>query len=268
MRPAEAVALIRAGSEGLLRRIGLFERRCVHCLAPFVPASVEETDGMPLWQRECSQLLCASCRKLVIRREEGFCPYCGEPSPVADAPCMPCEKCLRRLPPWDGFLFLGIYEGCLRDMVLKGKFGGGLPSLEALGRMLGGICREEYEVSQRPDVIIPMPLHRKRLVSRGFSQCVELCRPLARAIGVPVRNDLLFRDGESAPQAMQTKATRLELRQVFRASPEVEGMGILLVDDVVTTGATMTRAVECLKQAGARRVDVLAAARASINAQG
>ena len=255
---------LKDGVFRILREAGLAERRCACCLAPFTPP---EDGGAPLlqpWMREAEALFCPECRPSFVRREAGYCPWCGEPSPVKDAPCMPCGRCLRRLPPWDGYLFFGVHEGPLREMVLRGKFGGGLPALDALGRLLAEVCREEYSAAPLPDAIVPLPLHRKRLLARGFSQCAELCRPVSRAIGVPVRNDLLFRNTETAPQAMRTKQERLGLAQVFRASPEAAGLHILLVDDVVTTGTTMERAAECLKAAGAARVDAASVSRASM----
>ena len=210
-----------------------------------------------------SRIFCPDCQPRFPRREAGYCPHCGEPSAVADAPAVPCGECLQKLPPWNEFLFYGLYEGELRELILSGKFGGGLDALHALGLLLAEVCTEHYSAALPPQVVVPLPLHPSRLRERGLDQCLEMARPVAKALGIPVRTDLLRRVAASVPQSTLDRENRKKLRQPFGASPEVSGLRILLLDDVCTTGATLTRATECLLEAGAFSVDVLAAARAS-----
>ncbi len=197
------------------------------------------------------------------RREAGYCPHCGEPSAIADAPLVPCGECLRKLPPWNDFLFCGIYEGALRDLILSAKFGGSLSSLDALGRMLAERCAEHYASALVPQIVVPVPLHVSRLRERGLDQCLELARPLAKALNIPLRGDLLWKVLATRPQEGLSRERRCELRQPFAASPELRGLRILLLDDVCTTGSTLSRATECLLEAGAASVDVAVLARAS-----
>ncbi|MBQ4615495.1 MAG: ComF family protein [Mailhella sp.] len=245
--------LFRRGISALRSFCALDECRCSFCREPFVPASE------PAVQR----LFCPSCRTSFLRREAGFCPHCGEPSAVDDAPVVPCGECLQQLPPWDDFLFYGIYEGSLRELILKAKFGGSLSALNALGKLLAELCAEHYTSAPLPHVIVPVPLHPSRLRERGLDQCLELVRPLAKALHLPIAGDLLFRVIATNPQARLSRELRRELRQPFEASPEVCGLRILLVDDVCTTGATVRRAAECLLAAGAASVSVAVVARAS-----
>lgn len=235
------------------RFFGLDERRCVLCREPFAS---EEVGAL-------TEMLCPDCRALLRRRTAGFCPHCGEPFALDEAPLMPCGSCLQTLPPWDSFLFFGLYEGALRELVLSAKFGGSLPALQFLGRIMAELCVEQYASTAKPHGIVPVPLHRSRLRERGFNQSIELARPVARALGIPLWKEGLVRVAATVPQASLKREQRRELRQPFSASPEVLGRRILLLDDVCTTGATLARAAQCLLEAGAARVDVVVAARTS-----
>lgn len=249
-----------------LRALGLLERRCAACREPFEPPASPDSP-VPEVEEVLAQLFCPDCRKRLRPRTTGFCPYCGEPSLLEDAPCMPCDHCLRALPPWREFLFFGVYDDLLRDLVLRAKFGGSLAVLDALGRVFAAVCANHYAVTSRPDVIVPMPLDRARLRSRGFNQCREMVRRASSVLGVPVRVDLLVKTISLTPQSLLNREQRSLMQQPFKASDEVKGLHVLLVDDICTTGATMERAAERLLEAGARRVDAAVLARASRHAQ-
>ena len=247
---------VRNAASFLARFCALRERRCAVCHEPFMP----EEDGTAL-----PALFCPSCRPSFRRREAGYCPHCGEPSALADAPVVPCGECLQKLPPWNEFLFHGIYEGALRELVLRGKFNGALDALDAAGRMLASLCVEHYSAALPPQVLIPLPLHPSRLRARGLDQCLEMARPVAKALGIPLRGDMLRRISAAVPQASLDREARKKLRQPFEASPEVAGLRVLLLDDICTTGATLTRATEALLAAGALSVDVVVVARTSLH---
>ena len=252
-RPGLLQSLFSFGKNRLsfLSRVCLLEeRRWVCCREPFLP------DGHAV-----SRIFCPECMPRFPHREAGFCPHCGEPSAVADAPVVSCGECLQKLPPWNEFLFYGIYEGELRELILSGKFGGGLDALHSLGLLLAEVCTEHYSAALPPQAIAPLPLHPSRLRERGLDQCLEMARPVAKALGIPIRTDL--RVSASVPQSTLDRENRKKLRQPFEAAAEASGLRILLLDDVCTTGATLARATECLLSAGAFSVDVLVAARAS-----
>ena len=248
--------VVRKAASFFAHVCSLGERRCASCHEPFLP----EEDGTAL-----PALFCPACRSAFRRREAGYCPHCGEPSSLTDAPVVPCGECLQKLPPWNDFLFHGIYEGVLRELILRGKFNGSLDALDLLGRMLAVLCKEHYSTALPPQVLIPLPLHQNRLRERGLDQCLEMARPLAKALGIPLRPDMLRRVSAAAPQASLDREARKKLRQPFVASPEVAGMRVLLLDDICTTGATLSRATEALLEAGALSVDVAVVARTSLH---
>jgi len=251
--------LLRGGAHAriLLEKAGFFESRCTACLEPFVPSR----------EKVAHRFLCPSCRTHLERRRLGFCPYCGEPSALADAPCMPCGECLQKLPPWQEFLFFGLHEGLLRQLLLRGKLGGDLAALEFLGTLLAERCEEHYEAAPKPDFILPVPVHEQRLRERGFNQCRELARPMGRILGLPVYESILERVHDSGSQTHRSREERRQFHQPFALSEKekgaVEGRHILLLDDVCTTGSTLRRAVECLLRAGAVRIDAVVLARTS-----
>lgn len=259
----------RYGAGAILRRaeawLGLKERRCTACREPFVPVLTETGSGPSFVEDVLNSEFCPACRKRLKRRESGFCPYCGAPSALEDAPCMPCARCLEKLPPWHDFLFFGVYGGLLREMLLRAKFSGSLADLRVLGRLLAAVCAEHYAAAPLPDVVVPVPLDSVRLRRRGFNQCRELSRSLSASLKLPVCTDILVKTGQVLPQEALNREQRLQMKQPFAVARSVEGEHVLLVDDVCTTGTTLRRAAECLLKAGASGVDVVVLARASLH---
>jgi len=231
----------------------LRERRCASCLEPFLP----ERDAAGAEAR----FLCPDCRGRLTRRTAGYCPYCGEIYALEDAPCMPCGSCLQKLPPWSDFFFYGVHAGLLRELILRAKFGGNLPLMDFLGHILAELCEEHYSVTVKPDALVPVPLHTARLRGRGFSQCYEMARAAQKITGIRALPDLLEKFVRTPSQVEKSREERMKLEQVFRVAERVDGMRLLLFDDVCTTGATLRRAAECLLAAGAERVEVVVLSR-------
>ncbi len=216
------------------------------------------------------RLLCPDCAARLAPRLGGFCPWCGDPAADPEAPPLVCLACRTSGRPWDGFAFHGRYEGTLRDLVLGFKFHGRLDQ----GRLLAGLLAEAcLRAASRtgpgameppgPEVIVPVPLFPRRLGWRGFNQSLALARGLGRVLGRPVAAEGLARIRDTTPQSLLPGPRRLDnLRGAFAADPAVAaGRRVLLVDDVMTTGATVDTAARALRAAGAVRVDVAVVAR-------
>jgi ComF family protein len=133
----------------------------------------------------------------------------------------------------------------------------------AAGRVLAALWQREL-VADRPQLLVPMPLHPARLRQRGYNQALELARPLARALHVPVRHDLLSRTRSTRAQTeLGAIARRRNVRGAFAAKPGVAWPEhVALLDDVMTTGATLAECARVLRRAGVRRIDVWSLARA------
>jgi len=256
---------------GLSARLLLNERRCAACHHPFIPQKNEDF---------CSECLAAISRKSVR------CPACGKKLDGTAAAL--CGECLRRPPPWDALALNGDYEGILRHAILRAKFAADAAALAALGKELASAClrsRQDWEPRWRTAVqaqskaeipaeqasagplpfmaIIPVPLHPVRLRQRGFNQSQELALAMSDILDIPVRENLLERIVDTPSQRGKNPAQRhANMSGVFHASPDVRGGSFLLVDDVLTTGATLSAATNALKTAGAYWVAVAVAARA------
>ena len=117
--------------------------------------------------------------------------------------------------------------------------------------------------AEQPDALIPLPLHRKRLRSRGFDQTLELAKPLASAMRIPLLDDVLLRVRDTAPQSrLDAPARRRNLRRAFAVRPDITlPAHVALIDDVMTTGATLHAAANALLRAGVARVDAWVCAR-------
>ena len=128
---------------------------------------------------------------------------------------------------------------------------------------LSQLLLEKAALAPRPDLLIPLPLHPVRLKERGYNQSFELASPLAKQLQLPLRQDILDRKINTEHQARLPLAERQKnMRNAFYARKNVAGMHIAIVDDVMTTGASLNAAALCLKKAGAARVDAWILARA------
>lgn len=204
--------------------------------------------------------LCAECHADLPWNDRA-CARCALPLP---APAAQCGQCLASPPPFVACLAPLRYAASLDRLLPRFKFHAGL----AEGRLLAELILQR--VSKRDvqtcDLLVPLPLHRRRLGHRGYNQALELGRPLARAWDVPLVPEALHRRRATAAQTeLDAAARRRNVRGAFAAVTErVHGRRILLLDDVITTGATVREAAATLLAAGAVEVRVLAAARAPL----
>jgi ComF family protein len=203
--------------------------------------------------------LCGACAK-DLRTHDHACPICGEALPPALAG-HPCGRCLKRPPGFDRTRCAWPFEHPLDGVIRRFKFGGEL----ALGRWLAErwLHAVTIDVQACPDVLVAIPLGSQRFAERGFNQARELLRVWAPALGCAVRDGALVRKRETAAQsALDRAARRRNVRNAFVWLGAPPPPHVVLVDDVMTTGATLDAAARVLKRAGAKRVDVWVLARA------
>lgn len=176
-----------------------------------------------------------------------------------------CQTCTLFPPVTDTIRFLWEYDGLARDLIRTIKY---RPSL-SLATLAGGLLCDAAPsmfATTRWDLIIPVPSSHAMFHKRLFHPCTELARPVARALNIPVIHALKHNSAR-APQASLTHEERLRnLRTIFTVAArcDLRGARVLLVEDVITTGATITAAAAILKCAGARQIDVLALARTRV----
>lgn len=198
-----------------------------------------------------------------------LCPACTEALPWNASACLRCAlplptpgccgACLQRPPPMDETHAVFVYGFPLDRLVPRLKFHNDL----AAGRLLSELMVEALSVLPRPRALVPVPLHDTRLSRRGYDQALELAAPLARRLQVPLLADALVRTRATSPQSeLDAVARQRNLRRAFgiRADSLLPDH-VVLVDDVMTTGATLEAAAKTLLRAGVSRVDAWVCAR-------
>lgn len=214
----------------------VYPPRCAACGAPSGPAA-----------------FCPLCEEALEPVPPG-CRRCGLPGPDEV-----CGGCLAHPPAFDGLQAGGLYGGPLGDAVRGLKYGGRAAAARPLGGWLAGRVRLPPGAA-----VVAIPLARGRRTARGYDQAALLAGHLAAAAGATRLRAALRRVRETPPQVGRSRAARARnVAGAFRAEARmVAGRDLVLVDDVVTTGATADAAAAALKAAGARSVAVVALARA------
>ncbi len=208
-------------------------------------------------------LLCDDCRPTVIDRLPA-CPRCAADVPETLAGGSSCPQCRRPAPQFQFAVRLGRYAGALRSAILAIKHGSAEPLAAALGRLLADE-RGDILAAQHFDVVVPIPMHWTRRLVRGINNPDVLARRLAERLGIPAAGHLLRRRRHTRPQTGLTRGFRLDnVRGAFRARrhADLPGARVLVVDDVMTTGATAGEAARELRAAGAEFVGAAVLARA------
>lgn len=207
--------------------------------------------GEPGYERD----LCAAC-ELTLPWNDTACLRCALPLAL---PAPACGACLRAPPPLAETRAAFVYGFPLDRLLPRLKFHDGL----AAGRLLSQLMAQTFARAGRPDAIVPVPLHRARLRERGYDQTLELARPLAQTLDLPLRPDVLQRCKATVPQSrLDATARRRNLRDAFQAVPVPDMPAhVALFDDVMTTGATLHAAAKALRRAGVRRIDAWVCAR-------
>ncbi|WP_193557764.1 ComF family protein [Rhodanobacter glycinis] len=200
--------------------------------------------------------LCADCAA-ELPRNRSCCARCALPL-ATPAAC--CGECQRRTPPWEAAWAPFRYGWPLDRLEARYKFGADL----AAGRVLSTLWRCEPCPVELPQLLLTVPLHRSRLRQRGYNQALELARPLARELALPLRQDALQRVRRTAAQTeLDARGRRRNMRGAFVLGADVAlPAHVAILDDVMTTGATLAECARVVRRAGVQRVDVWALARA------
>ncbi|MEA3299871.1 MAG: ComF family protein [Pseudomonadota bacterium] len=200
--------------------------------------------------------LCPGCEAALPVLGPG-CPRCAIPLPT---PAL-CGECLRQPPAFARVIACHSYGPPVKGLILALKQRRDLAAGRVLGELLAARIAATLPADDRPDLLVPVPLHWRRRLGRGFNQALELARPVAAALGIALAPGLARRIRHLTQEDLGRDARRRQLRGAFRVTRPLAGERIALVDDVVTTTGTARALADALRRAGAGRVEVWCMAR-------
>lgn len=185
------------------------------------------------------------------------CPRCALPLAVN----LDCGQCQSTTPPYSRCIAPFLYSYPI-DLLLKAaKFSGRLHYLKVLGQIMAASIGPRLET--RPECLIPVPLHSRRLFARGYNQALELARPVSERLAIPLLPNACIRVRHTDPQArLPASVRRIHLLDAFATMGRLPYRHIAILDDVVTTGSTAAALSTILLAAGTAKVEVWALARA------
>ena len=203
--------------------------------------------------RPFGAVICDGCADRFSYIREPVCPCCGKE--LAEGTPGLCEGCRRIENGLSGGAALFHYDGTARASMAKFKYEGRCEYADFYVQELLARYREKI-LSWKPQLIVPVPVHKSRLKERGYNQAAEVAVRLGEALGIPMDQDLLLREKKTAAQKELGAGERAEnLKGAFTVAHDAAGIErVLLVDDIFTTGLTVKNCTEALKAAGIREV--------------
>jgi ComF family protein len=219
----------------------IYPPRCIFCteIIPF-----QEERG-----------ICKRCRNTLPFIEGKVCQKCGKPIQDSDHRTT-CFDCIKNSHVYDRGWAVFAYEGMVKDAIYRFKYGGH----KEYGKYLGKLMAEKikYQISEEGfDLIIPIPIHKRRKKERGYNQAEELAKSISSELGIPMDPFILARVKETSPQSGLSIVQRQNnIKKAFKIDDTINlhQMKILLIDDIYTTGTTINYCADLLKERGAKKV--------------
>jgi ComF family protein len=191
--------------------------------------------------------ICQACLRDLPGGGQARCPVCAIDMPEPEV----CGNCLRQHPPFQHARSAFSYGFPLDAAIQRLKYA---PDLQ-LAAPLAALLAQAVRTEPRPDLVVPMPASPRRLRSRGFNQAAELARGVAAALALPLALNAVVRSTEAVPQAGLSLAERARnVRGAFRCDSDLSGLRIAVVDDVLTSGASLAELARALRRRGASAV--------------
>jgi ComF family protein len=237
----------------------LFPSRCIFCQRTLVQPAFKGLDANPHIE------ICEDCFR-ILPHNDCCCVRCALPLAEEAGAAVLCGRCIKKAPAFDYVYSLFRYEDDIIRLVHQLKFSEKITCARSLGEMLLLQLQAKLpNVKQQPDCLLPVPLHPARLRRRGFNQSIEIARIISRRLQIPIEYDAVIRQRKTTSQTgLDVRQRQKNIRGAFEVVTEIKAKHILIIDDVMTTGATVNELARVLKKNNVARVGVLSAARAPL----
>ncbi|WP_058485998.1 ComF family protein [Defluviitalea phaphyphila] len=199
--------------------------------------------------------ICDDCKKSLPFIKEKVCQKCGKPIDNIEERNT-CFDCIKYPPIYDKGWALLVYEGIVRDMIYRFKYGGHKEYAVYLGVLMANKIKNE-NIKEKFDLIIPIPMHLKKKRIRGYNQSEELAKIISKQLKIPIDITILTRIKETKPQSgLSITQRKNNLKKAFKIkqNTDLKGKKILLIDDIYTTGSTINTCANILKKKGVKKV--------------
>lgn len=243
MMPAEGMCWVGKQVSQLIDLF--FPPSCLVCHASFSQTSTHS--------------ICCSCLSQICPLSDASCSCCALPFSSSAGSSHLCADCIRQPPPYTKVYAAGLYAGTLKLALQQFKYSGVI----SLDRFLADLLQAQLPDLSGEEILVPVPLHPRRLRQRCYNQSLLLAKALAYYLQIPLEKTMLARTIDShSQQGLDARQRALNLRGAFACTRKLSGETVLLIDDVMTTGATLASCSQTLLNAGARKVVVGVVARA------
>jgi ComF family protein len=203
--------------------------------------------------------LCEICYRHLPRNNQ-FCLQCGQIMAVDLATSAHCGQCISSSPAFDETFAPFIYQDEIKYLITSLKFGADYKNARLLGQLLAQHLPTHVE---KPELILPVPLHKSRYRERGFNQSIEIARTISKTMQIPIDLNSCQRQRNTTQQsALAAKQRKKNMKNAFVLKKPISAQHVVILDDVMTTGSTVNELAKVLKKAGVKRVDVWVCARA------
>ena len=210
-----------------------------------------------LCHEACVDILCQPCMQALPRQPSASCAVCAKQLPNKQTQC---GDCFKKQPYFDYTQAIFRYQSPLKHLIHHAKYNEDL----AILRKLAYLMAEQIHFESPPDIVLPVPLHSRRLISRGYNQSHQIAKIITRRHGLILKSDACVRIRDTPMQIkMKLKQRPRNVRNAFQLNAwQAEWQHVVIVDDVMTTGSTVNEMARILKKQGVKKVGVWCCARA------
>jgi competence protein ComFC len=205
--------------------------------------------------------LCDDCKDKLPYIEGPVCRRCAIPLEAASDDSV-CGACLANPPVFQKTFAPFLYSGFIKDLILESKFNKKYYYINRLMAIVKNDIELKLGILKGAQAIIPVPLSRKRLIERGYNQALIIANELSRFLNIPVKKDLILKSKDVPPQANLSRGERFKnIKNAFSLRNRVNFAKVIIVDDIITTTATVNEAAKIVKKGGADEIYVFALCR-------